>query len=53
MPRIIPVFRDHDTQLICLPRDLGFPGAKELTIERQGERMILRPVRPDWLSFAG
>lgn len=23
----------------------------ELTIERRGDTILLRPVRPDWLSF--
>ena len=51
MPRTVSIFRNNRNQAIRLPRDLEFQGVAELTIERQGDTIILRPVRPDWLSL--
>lgn len=51
MPRTISIFRNNRNQAIRLPRDMEFAGVTELTIERQGDTVVLRPVRPDWLSF--
>lgn len=52
MPRTVSIFRNNRNQAIRLPRDLEFQGVTELTIERQGDTILLRPVRPDWLSLA-
>lgn len=51
MTRIVSIFRNNRNQAIRLPKDLEFQGVTELTIERQGDTILLRPVRPDWLSF--
>ncbi|HBK07442.1 MAG TPA: AbrB family transcriptional regulator [Acetobacteraceae bacterium] len=51
MPRTVSIFRNNRNQAIRLPRDLEFQGVTELTIERQGDTILLRPVRPDWLSL--
>jgi antitoxin VapB len=32
-------------------KTLEFAGVHELEIHREGDVLILRPVRPDWLSF--
>lgn len=52
MPRTVSIFRNNRNQAIRLPKDLEFPGVNELTIERHGDTIVLRPVRPDWVSFA-
>lgn len=52
MPRTVSIFRNNRNQAIRLPKDFEFQGVSELTIERQGDTILLRPVRPDWLSFA-
>jgi antitoxin VapB len=31
---------------------MDFPGVHELEIVQQGNGIVLRPVRPDWVSFA-
>lgn len=49
--RTVSIFRNNRNQAIRLPRDLEFPGVTELAIEKQGEAIVLRPVRPGWLSF--
>lgn len=51
MPRTVSIFRNNRNQAIRLPRDFEFQGVTELTIERQGDTILLRPVRPDWLSL--
>ncbi len=49
--RTVSIFRNNRNQAVRLPRDLEFHGITELTIERQGDALILRPVRPTWTSF--
>ncbi|GAB4150813.1 MAG: type II toxin-antitoxin system VapB family antitoxin [Sphingomonadales bacterium] len=51
MIRTVSIFRNNRNQAIRLPKDFEFAGVTELTIERQGDTILLRPVRPDWLSF--
>jgi antitoxin VapB len=50
--RTVSVFRNNRNQAVRLPKDLEFPGVTELTIQRRGDTLILRPVRPSWTSFA-
>lgn len=52
MPRTVSIFRNNRNQAIRLPKDFEFQGVTELTIEKQGDAILLRPVRPDWLSLA-
>lgn len=52
MLRTVSIFRNNRNQAIRLPKDFEFQGVSELTIERHGDTIVLRPVRPDWLSFA-
>ena len=49
--RTVSIFRNNRNQAIRLPKDFEFQGVTELTIEREGDTIVLRPVRPDWLSF--
>ena len=35
-----------------MPKDMDFPGVNELEIIQEGNSIILRPVLPDWSSFA-
>ena len=51
--RTVSIFRNNRNQAIRLPKDFEFPGVTELTIEKQGDTIVLRPVRPSWLSFQG
>jgi antitoxin VapB len=50
--RTVSIFRNNRNQAVRLPEDLEFPGVTELSIERKGDTLILRPVRPSWTSFA-
>ena len=49
--RTVSIFRNNRNQAIRLPREFEFQGVTELTIEKHGDSILLRPVRPDWLSF--
>jgi antitoxin VapB len=50
--RIVSIFTNGHNQAIRIPKDMAFPDNKELEITREGDTLILRPVRPDWLSYA-
>jgi antitoxin VapB len=47
----VSIFRNNRRQAIRLPKEYEFHGVTELTIEKQGDAILLRPVRPSWTSF--
>jgi len=49
--RTVSIFKNGNNRAIRLPRDLDFDGVSELEIVREGDNIILRPVRPTWRSF--
>ncbi|XXN66478.1 type II toxin-antitoxin system VapB family antitoxin (plasmid) [Enterobacter ludwigii] len=49
--RTVSVFKNGNNRAIRLPRDLDFDGVNELEIIREGDTLILRPVKPSWSSF--
>ncbi len=49
--RTVSIFKNGNNRAIRLPRDLDFEGVSELEIVREGNNIILRPVRPTWSSF--
>ncbi|QGY32778.1 type II toxin-antitoxin system VapB family antitoxin [Pantoea cypripedii] len=49
--RTVSIFKNGNNRAIRLPRDLDFEGVSELEIVREGDSIILRPVRPTWSSF--
>ena len=50
--RTVSIFTNGNNQAIRIPKDMQFSDISELEIMREGDTLILRPVRPDWLSFA-
>jgi antitoxin VapB len=52
MMRTVAIFTNGANQAIRIPRDLEFKDVAELEIFREGDALILRPIRPDWLSLA-
>ena len=50
--RTVSIFKNGNNRAIRLPRDLDFEGVSELEIIREGDSIVLRPVRPTWGSFA-
>lgn len=54
------VFRSGNSQAVRLPKEFRFPtGTEEVAIRRQGERLILEPVKHEewpeefWEAFGG
>ena len=46
------IFRNGGNQAVRLPPELRFPeNVKEVRIRKQGDALLLSPVRPDWSSF--
>lgn len=50
--RTVSIFKNGNNRAIRLPRDLDFEGVSELEIVREGNSIILRPVRQNWGSFS-
>ena len=49
--RTVSIFKNGNNRAILLTRELDFEGVSELEIIREGNSIILRPVRPTWSSF--
>lgn len=49
--RTVAIFKNGNNRAIRLPRDLDFEGINELEIVREGDTLILRPVKPAWGTF--
>ena len=49
--RTVSVFKNGNNRAIRLPRDMDFEGVNELEIVKEGNSIILRPVRPSWRTF--
>ncbi len=46
------IFRNGSNQAVRLPQELKFAeNVKEVRIRKQGDSLVLSPVRPDWVSF--
>jgi len=46
------IFRNGANQAVRLPQELRFPAdVKEVRIRKQGDGLLISPVRPDWSSF--
>lgn len=50
--RTVSIFKNAKNQAIRLPKDMEYEGISQLEIIKNGDEIILRPVRPNWLSFA-
>jgi len=50
--RTVSIFTNGKNQAVRLPRDMEYQEVGELEITKKGDVITLRPVRPDWLSFA-
>ncbi|WP_213767027.1 type II toxin-antitoxin system VapB family antitoxin [Caballeronia sp. dw_19] len=49
--RTVFIFKDEASQAVEIPKDMQFEGVAELEIQREGDTILLRPVRPNWISF--
>lgn len=50
--RTVSIFKKGNNSAVRLTRDLDVAGVNELEIIREGDNIILRPVRSTWGSFA-
>ncbi len=52
--RTVSIFKNGANQAVRLPKDMGFEGVSELEIIKEGNTIMLRPIKakPDWLSFS-
>jgi len=50
--RTVSIFKNNANQAVRIPKDMQFEGVTELEIQREGDTILLRPVRPNWTSFA-
>ena len=46
------IFKNGQNQAIRLPKDLEFDGVKEVSIRKEGQSLIITPVKKSWTSFA-
>ena len=57
MPQHAKLFKSGGSQAVRLPKEFRFPGEEEVLISRQGDRVILEPVKRRWsqefLALAG
>lgn len=57
MTRRAKLFKSGGSQAVRLPRDYRFEGQDEVVISREGEKVVLEPVRRRWsrkfLQLAG
>jgi len=49
--RTISIFTNNRNQAIRIPREFEFKGISELEVLKEGDSLILRPVRPSWRSL--
>ena len=47
----VKLFRNGQNQAIRIPKDFEFKGVNEVSICKEGDRIIIEPVRKNWLSF--
>jgi antitoxin VapB len=46
------IFRNGANQAVRLPQELRFPAdVKEVRIRKQGDGLLISPIKPDWSSF--
>lgn len=50
--RTVSIFKNGKNQAIRLPKDMEFDGITELEIVKNGDSIMLKPLRPSWTSFA-
>jgi antitoxin VapB len=51
MPAKAKIFINGRNQAVRIPRELEFKGVDAVSIEKQGNSLLLSPVRSTWSSF--
>lgn len=47
----VSIFRNGTSRAVRLPKAFDPEGVDQMEVTREGDRIILRPVRPSWDSF--
>jgi antitoxin VapB len=50
--KIASLFKNGRNQAVRLPKEFEFSGVSEVEIIREGDAIILKPVRKSWASFS-
>jgi antitoxin VapB len=50
--RTVSIFKNGNNQAVRLPKDMEYEGVSDLEIIKEGDTIILRPPKPNWLSLA-
>ena len=50
--RTAKLFRNGKNQAVRLPKPFEFGGVNEVSIRKEGNAIVLIPVRKNWLSYA-
>ena len=45
------LFKNGRNQAVRLPKDFEFEGVSEVEITKEGDTVLLKPVRKSWASF--
>ncbi len=46
------LFTNGRSQAVRIPKDLAFKDTNEVSVRKVGNKLILKPVRKTWTSFA-
>ena len=49
---IASLFKNGCNQAVRLPKELEFVGISEVEIRKEGNSIIITPVRKNWISFS-
>ncbi len=49
--KIAALFKNGRSQAVRLPKDFEFEGVSEVEIAKEGDTVILKPVRKSWASL--
>ena len=50
--RTAKLFRNGKNQAVRLPKQFEFDGVNEVSIRKEGNAIVLLPVRKNWVSYA-
>lgn len=49
--KTVSIFKNGNNQAIRLPKDMEYQGVSQLEIIKEGDTLILRPLKASWLSL--
>lgn len=50
--KTVRLFKNGQNQALRIPKALEFEGIDEVTISKQGDSLVITPIRKSWVSFA-